>query len=102
MKIQKKNKEFVWVKCGQIDGHEPETEFIDFHEDLYKFTRKSVYCIIMLWKRFSVYPKNFSRQQKKRKYWNIWADWHNQKENNKYSFYYEKGLWNDEYIVWKF
>ena len=44
MKIQKKNKEFVWVKCGQIDGHEPETEFIDFHEDLYKFTRKSVYC----------------------------------------------------------
>lgn len=33
---------------------------------------------------------------------NIWADWHNQKDNNKYSFYYEKGLWNDEYIVWKF
>ena len=32
------------MECGQIDGHEPETEFIDFHEDLYKFTRKSVYC----------------------------------------------------------
>lgn len=32
------------MKCGQIDRHELETEFIDFHEDLYKFTRKSVYC----------------------------------------------------------
>ena len=46
MKIKKKNKEFFCVKCGQIDRYEPDTEFNNFHENMFKFTRKSVYYII--------------------------------------------------------
>ena len=34
------------MKCGQIDRYEPDTEFNNFHENMYKFTRKSVYYII--------------------------------------------------------